>query len=341
MKQQTLNGTWQYRIGKGHWQEKAVPFSALVVGHSECMRRFDLTQTADRIFLRFDGVNYAATVTLNGQNIGQMTAYSEYTFDITEIVQPQDNLLLVELEDLTPPFGPTTGWENFGGITRDVLLLYADRSHIQDVFFHTNLKNNYTDADYTVELSLSEQADGDCRITLTNGKIVADSYTVPADTNAVTRSLRNVLLWSPDTPNLYELKVELLRNGVVTDEYVTQVGFREFTCDRHRFLLNGQHIFLQGICRHEMVGDYGHTVPEDLIERDLRMIKETGCNYVRLVHYPQSKKVAELADRIGLMISEEPGLWAADISNREIVDGALEALRRTVLRDRNRPSVVF
>lgn len=341
MKQQSLSGIWQYRVGKGEWQERAVPFSALAVGHSECMRRFDLAENADKVLLRFDGINYAATVTLNGQAVGDMKAYAEYTFDVTDLVKPQDNLLLVELEDLSPLFGPTTGWENFGGITRDVSLLYADRSHIKDVFFHTKLKNNYTDADYTVELTLSEEADGDCRVTLSHDGVAVDCCTVPVSSQTITRSVEHVRLWSPDTPNLYELKVELLRGETVTDIYTTQVGFREFTCDRHRFLLNGKHIFLQGVCRHEMVGDCGHTVPEELIERDLRMIKETGCNYVRLVHYPQSKKVAEIADRIGLMVSEEPGLWWADTANPEVADGALEVMGRTVLRDRNRPSIVF
>ncbi len=341
MRKQSLNGIWHYRIGKGAWNERAVPFSALAVGHSECTRSFDLSDHADKVFLRFDGINYGATVTLNGQLLGKMLAYCEYTFDVSEVVRPTDNRLTVELEDLSPVFGPSAGWENFGGITRDVSLLYSDRAYIKDVFFHSALKNDYADADYTLELCASEETVGDWRLTLSYGGETVDALTVPVGTESVRRSLTGIRLWSPDEPNLYELRTELVREGQVTDEWVTEVGFREFTCDRHRFLLNGKHIFLQGVCKHEMVGDYGHTVPDELIEKDLRMIKETGCNYVRLVHYPHRKKTLELADRIGLIVSEEPGLWWSDLSNPEIIASATEVLRRTVRRDRNHASILF
>ena len=63
-----------------------------------------------------------------------------------------------------------------------------------------------------------------------------------------------------------------------------------------------------GVCRHEMIGAYGHTVPDAIVEADMRRIKENGCNFVRLVHYPHNKKTLEMADRLGLMVSEEPGL---------------------------------
>lgn len=93
MKQQFLNGIWQYRIGKGKWTRQNVPFSALAVGHSECTRRFDLEERADKVFLRFDGVNYFAKVFLNGKLLGEMLAYSEYTFDMTETVHRMGRLL--------------------------------------------------------------------------------------------------------------------------------------------------------------------------------------------------------------------------------------------------------
>ncbi|MBQ8893747.1 MAG: hypothetical protein IJ043_04985 [Clostridia bacterium] len=121
---QSLNGKWSYRIGKGTAAEIAVPFSALPVGHSECERSFDLEKTADRILLQFEGITYYARVFLNGEYIGEMLPYCRYTFDITEKAKSAGNLLRVELEDLAPSFGPSEGWENFGGIIRDVSLVY-------------------------------------------------------------------------------------------------------------------------------------------------------------------------------------------------------------------------
>ena len=80
---------------------------------------------------------------------------------------------------------------------------------------------------------------------------------------------------------------------------------------------------------------------EEQMRKDMMMIKSVGINYVRLVHYPHHRKIVEIADEIGLLVSEEPGLWWSDMNNREICDGALEVMRRTVLRDRNHISIAF
>ena len=341
MKKQLLSGTWNYRIGKGKWEKKDVPFSVLAVGHSECERKFDLEESGDRVFLRFDGINYHAKVTLNGKLLGEMVAYCEYTFDITDIVLEKDNVLLVELEDLSPEFGPSEGWENNGGITRDVCLLYANKAYISDVYFKSNFKNGYKDAEYTAEITCDGECDATCRVALSYGDKTVDAYTVKTGEDAPVREVSDVHLWSPETPSLYTLLVELCVDGEVVDTYECNVGFREFKCNRHRFLLNGEEIFLQGVCKHEMYGDYVHTVPEEVIEKDLRMIKETGCNFVRLVHYPHNKITLDIADRIGIMVSEEPGLWWSDTANPAVSGGSLEVLRRTVRRDRNHASIVF
>ena len=80
---------------------------------------------------------------------------------------------------------------------------------------------------------------------------------------------------------------------------------------------------------------------DDEIRQDLTMIKNLGCNYCRLVHYPHRKKTLEIADEIGLFVSEEPGLWWSNMKDQTIVDSSLEVLRRTVTRDRNHVSVAF
>jgi len=334
---QSLNGVWQYRIGKGKFVEKEVPFSELPVGHSEVERYFDLSFDTDKVFLKFDGITYFATVFLNGVKIGEMLPYSEYLFDVTEIVMPKGNFLTVEIEDISPEFGPTEGWGNYGGIIRDVNIVYKNSSYIKDVFFHCDLKDNYKNADYTVEIDAIGE-NSEFQITLTEKGKIVDQNT---STDSFSNSLESVKLWSPDEPNLYDLTVKMFENGELVDEYTCQVGFREFKCERHRFLLNGRPLFVQGVCRHEMIENSGHTVAEEMIEKDLKMIKETGCNFVRLVHYPHCKKTLEIADKLGLMVSEEPGLWWSETQEKAVADGSLEVLKRTILRDRNHPSIVF
>lgn len=341
MRSQSLNGKWLYRVGKGAESEKEIPFSALPVGHSECRKLFDAQEAAKQTFLKFDGITYHAKVTLNGEPVGEMLPYSEYVFDVTGAIKEKNNELKVELEDIAPTFGPSAGWGNYGGIIRDVNLLFADESYIKDVFFYTELENGYTDAKYTVETELGAPIDGEIRITLSYGGDIVDQTVAPATEKKTVRAIKNVKLWSTDEPNLYQLKVELLADGKTLDSYECNVGFREIKCDRHRFIINGKPTFLLGVCKHEMVQGYGHTVPEALIEKELRAIKDTGCNFVRLVHYPHSKKTLEIADRIGIMVSEEPGLWWSRTEIPEVSGGSLEVLKRTVLRDRNHPSVAF
>ena len=159
VKTQTLNGIWNYRIGKGQFYPKNVPFSELAVGHFECTRNFDLQHQSKKVFLKFNGITYYAKVFLNEQYLGEMGPYCEYSFDITDIAKDKSNELLVELEDISVPFGPTAGWENFGGIIRDVELVYYEENYIEDVFFKSTLLNNYTDAEFSVETTLSEPSD--------------------------------------------------------------------------------------------------------------------------------------------------------------------------------------
>ena len=128
---QTLNGIWKYRVGKGQWTQKEVPFSVLCVGRSECEKSFNLEKRSPVVLLSFDGITYNARVYLNGVHLGKMLPYSEYTYDITEIVKDKDNILRVELEDVNCPFGPSEGWENFGGICRDVSVIYKNECYHQ------------------------------------------------------------------------------------------------------------------------------------------------------------------------------------------------------------------
>lgn len=339
MKTESLNGTWLRRVGCGAEAPVTVPYSTLPVGRSTCRRTFTPGTDFTRLFLRFDGITYHAEVTLNGRHLGEMLPYCEYEFEITSLVTAGENLLEVELEDLNLSFGPTPGWENFGGIIRDVSLIYRDDNYITDVFFQSELKNNYRDAAIKVDVQTDKP----------RGELTVELFS-PDGTPALTyaqkageteeKELSGIALWSPDTPTLYTLRVTLA-DGASADTYECHVGFREFKCARHKFLLNGKPLFIKGLCKHEMIGDSGHVVSPEQIEEDMRMIKSTGSNFVRLVHYPHCKETVDIADRLGLMVSEEPGLWWSDTADEAVAGGSLEVLRRTILRDRNHPSIVF
>ena len=340
MKDILLNGIWKYRIGYGDFTDIEVPFSRLPVGRSECVRDFDVTEDHTRAFIKFDGITYRGEVWLNGILLGQMLPYSEYEFEVTKLIKRRGNRISVVLEDISCAFGPSEGWENFGGIIRDVHLYLREEKYITDVFFKAEPLSDFTSANMTVAVS----ADGECERTQYEITLSKDGETIAQyvqDSKTKTTIVNDVHPWSPDDPTLYTLSVKMIENGSILDTYETSVGFRFLSTDRHRFLLNGRPLFLRGVCKHEMIADSGHCPSDADMEKDMRMIKDMGCNFVRLVHYPHNKKILEIADRIGLFVSEEPGLWWSDTSNPEIADGSIEVLKRTIKRDKNHVSVSF
>jgi len=326
---QYLDGWWDYRIGEGKWTKKEVPYSALPVGHSECRLAFR-AEPYTRAFLVLEGITYAAQVTLNGEKLMQMLPYCEYRCEVTGLLRGE-NTLSVEIEDISPVFGPSEGWANYGGIIRSVYIEYVGEHYVEDVVWSTTFGDGYKTARCRVEVKADTETvcarlldkNGDCVQTACGTDVLEFDVDSPA-------------MWSPDSPVLYTLEV------TAGDDILTQkVGFKDFAIMGKRFALNGEPLFLLGVDRHDLWGDCGHTLTEEQMQQDMRMIKETGVNFVRLVHYPHNRRILEIADEIGLLVSEEPGLWWSDMHNEELCGGALEVMRRTILRDRNHVSIAF
>ena len=344
---QSLNEIWDYRAAEGPWDKREIPYADLPVGFAECRRTFDVSggYTGRRAFLRLEGITYEADVVLNGEALGRMLPYVPYEFEVTEKLRPVENELRVAIRDLPAAFGPAEGWENYSGVIRDVSVVYTDASRIADVFFHTELAADASSALCHVELTVDGPVADGLSLTLRapDGQIACQTIFSlnGAPKQAFSFPMEHPLLWSPESPVLYTLETELLRNGVPCDRLVQRVGFKELKVQGKRFLLNGKPLFLMGVCRHDLWGDQGHVMTREQMRQDMAMIKATGANFVRLVHYPHHPYILELADELGLMVSEEPGLWWSDMKDQAIFDGSLEVMRRTVLRDRSHVSVAF
>ena len=350
----SLNGWWDWRIKGGNWQPKQVPSSYLCVGEAEFATTFALTPLADqKLFLCFDGIAYEARIWVNDQEMGSMLPYVPYRFDITAVVTPDRNRLHVGLKDLTAAYGPAKGWENYGGIIRDVYLEVCDTMQIADYQWLTAFTGvDYESCDCTLNLWLHNAADKaverEISLALAHEGEVCYHETRPVLLDngpsklCFSFPLTKPLLWSPEHPQLYHLEITVRDGPNLIDHRQQMVGFRDFRTQGTRFQLNGKEIFLKGIGRHDLWGDgQGFTLTPAQMEQDLRMIKALGANYVRLVHYPHHKTVIELADRLGLMVSEEPGLWWDDLTDHNLTDSALEVMERVIRRDRNNASVVF
>jgi beta-glucuronidase len=167
---------------------------------------------------------------------------------------------------------------------------------------------------------------------------------VSGNTADIALDVPNAALWSPDSPHLYDLTVELTRQGTVYDRYTLPIGIREINVEGDTLLLNGQPVYLQGFGRHEDFPVTGRGYVPAVIIKDYALMKWVGANSFRTTHYPYSEQMMNLADRLGfLVIDETPavGLFFAE----EGLDRRLQLCRQyiseLVARDKNHPSVIM
>jgi beta-glucuronidase len=340
-----LNGYWDWQLPGGAWQRRRVPSSYTCVGRAVYRQEVALNPAAgQRAFLCFDGIAYCGKLWFNDVFVGDLLPYVPYRFDVSRCAHAGPNLIEVEIEDITADYGPTGGWEDYGGITRDVYVEARDRIGIGDVQWRCDFDDTCSVAHCRVNVWLDGDAAGAApEVTaglFLNGQPIYLNHTAASAPSEFEFYVTHPLLWSPDSPTLYDLTVSV-EAGDIRDVKMLRVGFREFKTSGSRFILNGQDIFLKGVARHEMWGDeQGFTLTDAQIEQDLRLIKAMGGNFVRLVHYPHRRLTIELCDRLGLLATEEPGLWWSDLSNEALTAKALQVMERTILRDRNSPSVI-
>ena len=349
----SLNGLWEWHIPGGLNESVRVPSCYHCVGDSFYEKDIEMEPPlSGRTILRFEGIHYEGNLWFNGQDLGELLPYTRFEFDISSLITSGTNHITVLVRDITAEFGPTSGWENYGGISRDVYLDYYPDAYIADTHWITYFRDSYKTADCQLKLYVDQpgniEFEGEVSYALSYEDNIylkgsAPVFVKPGETiSELTFTANSPLLWDCDMPNLYKLTISLKKNGIMIDERSESVGFREFKAEGTRFLLNGKDTPLKGVCRHEMWGEHqGFTLTKEQIEYDFRLIKQMGANYVRLVHYPHCAYTLEVCDKLGIMVSEEPGLWWSDFRQGRMAEKAIDIMTRTVKRDRNRPSVIF
>src|SRR5579875_2390881 len=357
----SLNGNWERYVGGVLYGVVSVPSSQRPMGFYHLRRGFLLTRLSShqRVFLHFDAITYYGEVSVNGERLGAMGPYVPYEFEFTAQAKEGENHVEVGIADLTPTpegrgqaaleLGVNPGWEAYGGIIRDVYVEIRPAVFIENVQWGYDLRRDYTRArcQATVFISAREAGAARIRASLEQGAArVASaerSFQLRAGVTEVRLpfSVAAPALWSPERPNLYELRVSL-DSDEGEDYWSTRTGFREVRIEGNQFVLNGKRLVLKGVCRHDMWKGEGFTLTRRQMEQDMRMIKELGCNFVRLVHYPHHRRIIELADELGLLVSEEPGYWGMDFTrmSEAMKELGYEIMERTIRRDWNSPSVL-
>ena len=329
----TLNvpGDWNSQDDKLFYYEGSVWYR----------KKFDVTKSAPdhRLFVYFGAANYEADVYLNGKKLGNhIGGFTPFAYEITKLAKEKNNSLVVRVNNNRHADGvPTvnTDWWNYGGLTRDVLLVETPATFISN--FRTRLKAGTTNTiEATVQLDGADKNQM-VKINFPSLKIAAE---MTADTNGVARfelSTPSLALWSPENPVLNDVII-----SAGADELKDRVGFRSIATSGTDILLNGKKVFLRGVCIHEEIATEGRRAWSEADARKLlTQAKKLGCNFVRLAHYPHNEHMARVADELGILCWEEiPVYWTIAWTNAVTLANAKQQLADLISRDQNRASVI-
>lgn len=297
-----------------------------------------------RTLLYFGAVNYEAIVFVNGHEVGRhVGGFTPFNFDVTDLLREGENFVIVKVDNKRSRENVPTlifDWWNYGGITRDVLLVSVPDTYIENYSLQLD-RQNPKQLNFSLQLSAKE-AGRQVTLSIPELKLKHAVITDAEGRATATLKAKKLQLWSPESPKRY--RVELSLSGpVVGDNIADSIGFRTITTQGKQLLLNGQRVFLRGISIHEEKPNGGGRAngPDDA-RRLLSWAKELGCNFVRLAHYPHNEYMVREAERMGLMVwSEIPVYWTIDWTNADTYANASQQLRDMISRDQNRCNVII
>lgn len=353
--QDALSGKIDYKRGIGNY-EKALFVPPLWKGK--------------RLFLRFEGVNSVANVFINGKHIGEHRGgYAAFVFEITDRVNyGKNNTILVRANNAEQlDVMPLVGDFNFyGGIYRDVNLLMTNPTCISPLDYASSgvylvqESVSQKEARISVKVNLSNAAadtDVELNVQVIDGQklICRESRKLRLQGNTHTQEeiplvIKDPHLWDGCAdPFLYQVQVSLQQDGRMIDNVSQPLGLRSFYTDPDKgFFLNGKHLSLRGVCRHQDRAEVGNALRPQHHEEDVAIMREMGVNAARLAHYPQATYMYDLMDKNGIVTwAEIPFIGPGGYADKGFVDqpsfreNGKTQLIELIRQNYNHPSICF
>ncbi|MBR3455798.1 MAG: beta galactosidase jelly roll domain-containing protein [Bacteroidaceae bacterium] len=299
-----------------------------------------------RTLLYFGAVNYDCRVWVNGHEAGHhIGGFTPFNFDVTNMLQNGENTVIVKVDNKRKAEAIPTqifDWWNYGGITRDVLVVKVPETYIENYKLELQKADvNAKQREITMTAHLNKPEAGQT-LTLTIPELKVKQQCVTDAEGNASLSLRipskRLSLWSPDNPKRYSVTLAS-DHDMVADS----IGFRTIETRGKQLLLNGKPIFLRGISIHEEKpfggGRANCTADAHTL---LSWAKELGCNFVRLAHYPHNEYAVREAERMGILVwSEIPCYWTISWTNPDTYKNAERQLTDMIRRDQNRANVII
>jgi len=319
-------GDWNSQSERLYYYEGSVWYKRTVDFHRVPGRRW---------FLYFGAVNYQCMVGLNNTILGtHKGGFTPFWFEVTDVLEEGQNSLVVWVNNSRGVSEVPTinyDWWNYGGITRDVLLVSVPEVFVKD--YRVGFDGR--------EISVSVELDGGkgCVSVEIPELGIKKKACTGNDGKAAFKFKASPERWSPENPRLYDISIS---GGA--DRIADRVGFRTIKVEGERILLNDEPIFLKGVAVHdESIGiNPGRCRNEEDARELLEAAKDMGCNFLRLAHYPHSEQMVRLAEKMGFLLWEEiPCYWNIDWSSEDTYANAENQLLEMIGRDANRAAVII
>ena len=308
---------------------------------------------AKDIRLEVDGAMSNASVFVNGIKAGGWAyGYSSWAVDITDRLREGKNRIEIVLDNKPE----SSRWYPGGGIYRNVWITKTEKTSV--AHWGTFITTQMAAGKAIVYNKVTLKAPGTCiaristRILYRDGNteyIVAETRSVVEAYNGRTEvqdfEILNPRLWSPENPQMYIART-VVETEDTKDVYETPFGIRTAEFRPGGFYLNGKKTFLKGVCLHHDAGALGAAWNEDAWQRRLEMLKEMGCNAIRMSHNPPAPELLDMCDRMGFMVIDElTDTWTVPKKDNGYAtlfdEWAEKDLTAMIRRDRNHPSVVL
>ena len=314
---------------------------------------------ANKIAIYFEGVYMNSEVFINGKSLGVYPyGYSSFSYDLTPYLHfGKENVIAVRVDNSQQI---NSRWYSGSGIYRHVWMMVTNPIHVAHwgaaistpvvsakkatVLVKTKLKNETSSTQSILVKTILWNKNSK---SVGNGQLKVELSANSEKEITQTINISNPLLWTPETPDLYQAQIQILKEKKILDDTKTNFGIRSirFTAE-NGFQLNGKTVKINGGCVHHDNGCLGSAAFDRAEERKIELLKAGGFNAVRTSHNPPSEAFLNACDRLGLLVMDESfDCWKIGKNNNDYSKYFNEWWQRDletmVLRDRNHPSIIM